>query len=181
MIEKVVEASQRVASAPSPSKRSMDDYRVISGCESGRSRAANGESLSLYGKKGAPVPTHLATICAEDFEPVAQAIEEWLMDHFLELVGDPFRSVLSKIPIVGKRVKSTGPTTVVDASVISALARAFMVMIAILCLTAAIFTLEVVKRPKVRILVVALFAQAFALPIQFLGSHSLPLYTLITS
>ena len=184
MTDNLVEAAQKIASAPSPTKRSMDDYRANSGFDSGRTRAANGRSVLWYGLAGEPVPHQLATIHNDGFDPVAQAIADWLMDPFLELISKPFRSFLRSMPIVGKRFRQrdlNDPVVGAGASTISALARAFMVMIAILCMTAAILTLQVVKDPKRRILVLALFGQAFALPIQFLGPQSLPLYTLICS
>ena len=180
--DKVVKASQNIALAPLPTKRSMDEYRIFGGCVSGKARAANGRSVLWYGRAGEPVPHQLATIHNDGFDAVAQAIADWLMDPFLELITQPFRSLLRKIPIVGKKYRHGNPDVpMVGASTIMALARAFMVMIAILCLTAAILTLQVVKDPKMRILVVALYAQAFALPIQFLDPQSLPLYTLICS
>lgn len=180
-IETVVKAAHTMSTAPSPTKSFLDLYRATIGCESGASRAANGGPLSLYGQVGASVPGDLATICKEDCDPVAQAISKWLVDLFLD-VSNPFRRVLLRIPMLRKRFKHLDPegVTSVKAGTISAVAKALMVMFAILVLTAAIFTLNSVRRPNLRILIVALFAQGLALPVQFLSPGSLPLYTLIT-
>jgi hypothetical protein len=163
--------------APSPTERSMEMYRRI---VSRNPRAANGELILLYGNKGAPVPPHVGTICDEDDDPPVAFIINWLMDPFLELITNPFRSILPKLPIIGKSFKGIDPEQkVVDARVVATLAKAAMVMIAILLLTAAILTLNEMQDSRKRILVAALFAQLFALPIQFLGSRALPLYMLV--
>jgi hypothetical protein len=175
----IVKASQGMATAPSPTKRSLEMYRKIVAL---KTRAANGELISLYGKKGDPVPPYLGTICDEDDDddPLERLIINWLMDPFLELITNPFRSILPNLPIVGKRFKGTDPEQkLVDHRIVAALAKAVMVMIAILLLTAAILTLNEMQDSRKRILVAALFAQLFALPIQFLGSRALPLYMLV--
>lgn len=180
MTEKVVSASRAMALAPSPSVSSMDSFRIWNNCDTKGSRAANGESSSLYGEIGTPVPFNQAAICAEEFDPAEQVIATWLMDPFLEVVCDPFRSILPRLPMVGKRFKNTDrKTRVVGTSTIMTFTKAFMVVMAILLFTAAIFTLQTVKRPKVRIMTMGMFAQIFALPAQFLGPRSLPLYTLV--
>lgn len=167
--------------APSPSKRCLDLYRQTIGSESGAHRAANGGPLSLYGQIGASVPRDLATICNEGYDPVAQAISSWLVEPFL-FVSNPFRRILLRVPMLRKRFSNSDPegVTSVWAGAISAVAKAVTVMFAILVLTAAIFTLNSVRRPNLRILIVALFAQGLALPVQFLSPGSLGLYTLIT-
>jgi hypothetical protein len=181
VIANVVKASQAMTLAPLPSQRSMDAFRIKSGCGTTSGRAANGESLLFYGQIGTPAPYCVATLCADHFEPFEQAITTWLMDPFLETFWNPFRSFLSTLPIFCKMFENKDTDVeVVGTGTISAFARAFMVAIAILFLTAAIFTLQVVKSPKVRIMTMGLFAQVFALPMQFLGSRSLPLYTLVT-
>lgn len=180
MVGKVVRGWKAMALAPPPSKRSIDEWRVLSTSNNEKSRAANGDLLASYGARGEPVPDHLATIFDEDFDPITEFIADWLMNPFLELVTAPFRSILPKIPIVGKRFQTRDPSREsVDASTMAALAKALLVIVAILCLTAAIFTLEEVKRLKVRILVVALYALVFALPVQYLGPHTLAHGTLI--
>jgi hypothetical protein len=175
----IVKASQEMAMARSPTKRSLEMYRKII---AQKARAANGELISLYGKKGDPVPPCLGTICAEDVDddPLVRLIINWLMDPFLELITNPFRSILPNLPIVGRRFKDIDPEQkLVDHRIVSALAKAVMVMIAILLLTAAILTLNEMQDSRKRILVAAFFAQLFALPIQFLGSRALPLYMLV--
>jgi hypothetical protein len=179
---KVKKAMGEMALTPSPSKDFMDDFRTQSGCESTIIRAANGELLSVYGKKGAPVPDQYATICPEVFDPAENAVANWLMDPLITFIGEPFRSILLKVPIIRKRFDSTSLNIkLFSANTVTALARTAMVMVAILCATAAIFTLDVVKKRQLRILIMALYALAFALPVQFLGPSSFPLYTLIIS
>jgi hypothetical protein len=84
-----------MATAPPPSIRGMDEYRLSSGCGLGDERAANGERKSMYGKEGTPVPFHLGTIYNEDLDPITQLVANWFMDPFLEYVSRPFRCVLS--------------------------------------------------------------------------------------
>jgi hypothetical protein len=174
----LIKASQEMATQPSPTKRSLELYRDII---AQKSRAANGESILLYGKKGDPVPPYLTTIWDEHADDsIEEIIIDWLMDPFLALITNPFRSILPHIPIIGKRFEGIDrKQRLVDGSITSALAKATMVVLAILCLTTAIIVLNEMKDSRTRILVAALFAQVFALPIQFLSPRSLPLYMLI--
>jgi hypothetical protein len=181
VIANVVKASQAMALAPSPSNSSMDAFRTNSRLGTTSGRAANGESLLLYGESGTPAPYYVAALWAEHFDPFEHALVTWLMNPFLEIVYKPFRSFLLKLPMISKWFENKDPNVeIVSTGTIFAFAKAFMVVMAILFLTAAIFTLQVVKSPKVRIMTMGLFAQVFALPVQFLGSRSLPLYTLVT-
>jgi hypothetical protein len=173
-------ASQDIAKARSPTTQSLEVFRKII---AKKSRAPNGESILLYGLKGEPVPPYLTTIC-DDCENSDDSVEkfiiDWLLDPFLELITNPFRSILLKLPIVGKRFEGIDPEQkLVASSITSALAKAIMVMVAILCLTTAIVVLNEMKDSRKRILVAAVFAQLFALPVQFLSPSALPLYMLI--
>jgi hypothetical protein len=171
-----------MATAPYPSMKSMNGFRVQCGYHDGISRAANGELLSSYGEINAPVPVYAATIWDEDFEPIEQAIVTWLMNPFLKLIVNPLRRILFDLPLLRKKFASKDrEVKIVRANTITAFARAFVVVIAILSLTAAVFTLQAVEGPKVRIMAMGMFAQVFILPMQLLGSRSLPLYTLITA
>jgi hypothetical protein len=179
LLDKVLQASQRAALAPSPSRDSLDLFRIYI---AGKPQAPNGCSPQLYGQAGEPVPRHIATISDDDFEPIEKVITKWLMNPFLNLINRPLRTILPKVPFIGKNFENMNvEVELVNANTISVLAKAFMVMIAILCLTAAILTLDVVKNSRVRIAFVAVFAQLLALPMQFLGPRSLPLYTLVVS
>jgi hypothetical protein len=173
-------ASRDMAKARGPTKQSLEVFRKI---VAKKSRAVNGESTLLYGMKGEPVPPYLTTICDDREDPddsVENIIIDWLLDPFLELITNPFRSILPKLPIVGKRFEGIDPEQkLVAASTTSALAKAIMVMVAILCLTTTIVVLNEMKDSRNRILVAAVFAQLFALPIQFLSPRTLPLYMLI--
>jgi hypothetical protein len=180
--DKVVKAAGEIALAPSPAKDFMNDFRTHSQYESQSPRAANGELLSSYGKRGAPVPGRCATICSKSPDPAETAVAKWLMNPLITFVAKPFRSILFKVPVIRRRFDSTSPDIeLFRTSTVEALARFAMLMVAILCATAAIFTLDVVKKRQLRILIMALYALAFALPIQFLGPSSYPLYTLVIS
>jgi hypothetical protein len=179
-IASLFKASQDIAKARSPTIQSLEVYREII---AQKSRAANGESILLYGMKGEPVPPYLTTIY-DDREDSDDLIEkfiiDWLLDPFLELIINPFRSILPMLPVIGKRFEGIdSEQKLVAASITSALAKAITVMVAILCLTTAIVVLNEMKDSRKRILVAAVFAQLFALPIQFLSPRALPLYMLI--
>jgi hypothetical protein len=180
---KVAKASGEAAIAPSLSKVSMDEFRSESGCESnGITRAANGQLLSLYGKMGTPVPGWCATIYRKDFDPAEEVVAKWVMDLLVIFIGRPFSVLLYNIPPIKRRFNIESPDIrFFSARAVAVITRIAMVMVAILCATAAIFTLDVVKKRQIRIFIMALYALAFALPVQFLAPSSFPLYTLIIS
>lgn len=181
-IAKAVKAWQVAALAPSVPDRTMDDYRINSGFTCGNDLAANGQSSTMYGMKGTGVPDACATICHADFDRLEQFVEDWIMQPFLDFVSKPFRSVLLKLPAVRRKFRhQSAEFSVVDANTIAACARLFMVMVAVLCAVAAIFTLNCVKNRQVRIVLMGLFALAFSMPVQFLSPRSLPMHTLILS
>jgi hypothetical protein len=181
-IEKVATAMGRVALAPLPSKEFMDDFRSQSRYNSEIVRAANGELLSQYGQIKAPVSDQYATVGPQNRDPAQDVVRQWLMDPLITFVSAPFRSILLKIPMIRKKCDRTKrDINVFSESSVNALAGTVMVMVAVLCATAAIFTLDVVKKRQVRILIMAIYAMAFALPMQLLGPSSLPLYSLVIS
>lgn len=164
-IAKAVKAWQVAALAPSVPDRTMDDYRINSGFTCGNDLA-----------------DACATICHADFDRLEQFVEDWIMQPFLDFVSKPFRSVLLKLPAVRRKFRhQSAEVSVVDANTIAACARLFMVMVAVLCAAAAIFTLNCVKNRQMRIVLMGLFALAFSMPVQFLSPRSLPMHTLILS
>ncbi|KAH7399505.1 hypothetical protein BKA66DRAFT_165977 [Pyrenochaeta sp. MPI-SDFR-AT-0127] len=176
-----VKVAREMALSDSPSKLYMNKYRVNSGIRQATLRAANGEMLSRYGQENEPVPSNLGTLDAEDLEPTAQFIADWLMEPFLDYVDTPARILWSKVPIVGKKYSDSDlPRKYVGASTISAIARCFVCMMAILSLATPIATLDIVKQPKLRIIVMTLFGQAFAAAAQFMGPRFIPLFSLIS-
>jgi hypothetical protein len=171
-----------MALSKSPSKSGMAGYRAHSGSDYGGRRAVNGQLLSRYGKDGDPVPLYLGAIHSEDLDPISHILANWMMNPFLDLVVSPVRRLMLKVPMVRDLLKSKEPDVrAVDASVIRALSKYIVIATAILCLTAAILTLDAVRDSKLRIMTVSLYAMAFALPAQYMGSRSLPLYILITT
>ncbi|KAH7394216.1 hypothetical protein DE146DRAFT_634124 [Phaeosphaeria sp. MPI-PUGE-AT-0046c] len=178
--EKVVRAWQTMSSAPPVSDGSMEDYRNNSNFCNGNVVAANGQSLLLYSNKGTSIPDVYATICDEDFDRIEQAIADWFMEPFLNFVNKPIRSILLKIPGIREMFHHQSADVLdVGTGAIAACARSFMVMTAILCATAAIFVLNQVKDQQMRIVVMGLFALAFALPAQHLSSRFMPICILI--
>lgn len=166
--------------APPPTTRAMDEHRLSIGRDAGSEWAVNGVLKSVYGKEGTPVPSHVATIHSEDLDPIAQVVADWLMDPFLDYVSKPFRSVLSKLPLVGKRFKRSGSgKKFVSTSAITAIAKVSITMTVIVFLSGAIALLDIVENTKRRILLIMLFAQVFAVSVQFVGSRSIPTYMLI--
>jgi hypothetical protein len=181
-IAKVAKEMTEMALAPAPLREFMDDFRIESKYDSEIVRAANGELLSCYGSKGEPVPDWCATTGPQNLNPAQHAVRHWLLDPLITFVSTPFRSILLKIPTIQKRSDSTKRNIkVFSENTVTALADTVMVMVAILCATAAIFTLSAVKKREIRILIMAIYAMAFALPMQLLGPSSLPLYTLVIS
>ncbi|KAH7408184.1 hypothetical protein DE146DRAFT_364418 [Phaeosphaeria sp. MPI-PUGE-AT-0046c] len=179
---KVIKAWQAAALAPSVSARSMVDYCISSGFTCGNDIAANGQSASMYDMKGTGVPDAYAAICHADFDRLEQFVENWMMQPFLDFVSKPIRSILLQIPGVRRRFRhQSAEVPVVGANTIAGCSRLFMVMVAVLCAAAAIFTLNRVKKRQMRIVVMGLFALAFSMPLQLLSPRSLPMYTLILS
>jgi hypothetical protein len=182
IIGKVVKVMKEMALAQAPMKEFMDDFRVDSKYNSEIRRAANGEMLSCYGSKGEPVPEWCATIGPQNLDPAQYAVRHWLLDPLFAFISTPFQSILLNIPKIRKRSdKAKRDIRVFSENTVTALAGTVMIMVAILCATAAIFTLDVVKKRQIRILIMAIYAMAFALPMQLLGPSSLPLYTLVIS
>jgi hypothetical protein len=180
--DRVHKASHDMTIAPPPTMRAMDEYRLVSGCNDGNHRAANGEKKLMYGKEGMPVPSHLATRYNEDLDSITQFMADCLMDPFLDYVSKPFRSVLSILPLVGKRFKNPGSSIkFVRTSTISAIANASVYMTVIIFLSGGIAILDYLKNTKLRILAIMLFAQVFAISVRFVGPHSIPMCMLITA
>ncbi|KAH7086871.1 hypothetical protein FB567DRAFT_53436 [Paraphoma chrysanthemicola] len=176
----VTKALSDMVLANPPSTSGIAVYRVWSGSDHGGRRAPNGQLLSTYGKEGEPAPTHFASCHNENLDPISEFMANWLMNPFLNFVVSPVRRVILKVPIVRDMLRSNEPNVpAVDVSVIKALSKHVVSATAVLCLTAAILTLEAIRDPKWRIVIAALFAMVFSVPAQYIGSRSLPFYLLI--
>ncbi|KAF1840534.1 uncharacterized protein K460DRAFT_411117 [Cucurbitaria berberidis CBS 394.84] len=179
--ERAFRAARQMALSDSPSKEYMRKYRSNSGSGKGGTRAANGELMSIYGQENELVPSDLTTLDDEELEPIANFIVDWLMNPFVDYIGTRFQRFWHKL-LYGKMRPAEGDDIeAVNARTISAIARAFVSVMAILFLVAPIATLDSIQQPKLRILVMALFGQLFATSAQFMGSRSVPLYMLITA
>ncbi|KAJ4372391.1 hypothetical protein N0V83_004165 [Neocucurbitaria cava] len=182
MAPDAIKASGGMTLSPSPKQLFMDAYRINGRFGEGSMRAPNGELASIYGRKGEPVPPNLGTLYRPESEPLEDFIVDRLMNPFLKYVGEPFKSLWVKLSMYrdGDSTMEVGFWDV-DARIISAIARAIVCVIAILSLAAPIATLNVIKETKLRIVVMTLFGQLFAMLAQFLGSGSLEYYILITA
>ncbi|KAF2026515.1 hypothetical protein EK21DRAFT_73997 [Setomelanomma holmii] len=181
-IDRAVKASKQMALAPPPSKLGLEAYRAYSGIDHGGRRAANGQLLSRYGGERDPVPSYLAAIDNEDLAPVAQIMTDWVMNPFAEYFIAPLRRGMIKTPFLRNLLRNQDPCVrAVGGNVMEALSKHVVIATAVLCLTAAVITLDAVKSQRLKIMTVALFALVFALPAQYMGSRSLPLFTLITT
>jgi hypothetical protein len=181
-----------MALAPPPSMLSMEEYRAnsISGEEG--TRAANGEMSSIYGKEKEPIPSGLTTLHDEDLEPITQFLVDRAMNPFVTFVGKLRNLRVKKALCFWKRQPDLDTEVmdtevmdtdrnVVNARTMTAVARAMLSVMAITSLVAPIAILNAVEQPWLRILIVALFAQAFATSIEFVGTRSVPLYMLIAA
>ena len=159
----------------------MDKFRVNSGAKIGVKRAANGDFLSNYGEIGSPAPVEYATIRDDDLEPMDRFVVEWLLNPFVDYIGPPWRWILRHMPIFGKsRLNNKSESESVELRAINAVARALVCVSAVLSLIVPIATLNAIQYPTLRIVVMALYAQAFAITVECLGVRSMPIFTLIT-
>ena len=183
LIDHAKEAFSKMASSLSPSKLSLIEYRIHARCNEPGSRAANGEMSSLYGREEEPVPSYLFAIVDEDFEPMAQLVATWLLD-FVDYVIQSLRGLRNKALGCFGCLNASPPSDDdmrVGAGTVSAIGKVLVCAVAILSLVAPIVTLNYVENQKMRLVVMTAFAQAFALPAQFMGHRSVPMYTLITA
>ncbi|KAF1946244.1 hypothetical protein EJ02DRAFT_248175 [Clathrospora elynae] len=179
---RAVKNSREMALAPSPSKVFTRKYRLFNSIGGRSIRAANGEMSSIYGRDGDPIPSNLATADNEDLEPMAQFVNDWLMNPFIDYVGRPFQSLCFSLPMYeGNRPTTGDGMDVVNARTISAVAEAFVCVVAILVLIAPIATINTIQGQTLRIVVIPLFCFLFAASAQFMGPRSMPLYTLVTA
>lgn len=160
-----------MASSHVPSKMYMDLYRTLLGSNEGVLRAANGELLCDYGQVGDPIPSDMMAMHDDDLEPLTQFLIDRLLNPFFKYIGGPFRHFICKKPELKE----------VNTRTISTVAKAVVCILAILSLATPIGTLNVIEQPTLRIVVMALFAQAFAASVQCMGSRAVPVYMLITA
>ena len=164
--------------APSPSKADMELYRIYNG---GSGRAANGERASLYGNKGQPIPSDLATAESDDLEPMAQLIVDRLMNPVIKYVVRPSKALLHVLPMYRRGLPPTGTDVeYVQGKVVSAIANACVHVLATLVLIAPIAIFTVVEEQTLRIVVMPLFCLLLTASAQLMGPRSMPLFTLVT-
>ena len=164
--------------APSPSKADLDLYRIYNG---GSGRTANGELASLYGDRGQPIPSDLATADGDDLEPMAQLIRDRLMNPVIQCIVRPSKALLHVLPMHRRGLPPTGiDMEYVEGKVVSAIANACVHVLATLILIAPIAIFTVVEEQTLRIVVMPLFCLLLTASAQLMGPRSMPLFTLVT-
>jgi hypothetical protein len=181
----MVKSFREMSLAPSPSKVMMCRYRIVSRIGNGSKRSANGELVSNYGYDGEPIPRNLATADNEDLEPMAQFVYDWLANPINEYLIAPTRRLWYNVPVNRRR----HPTVDVDgygmdaanAKFLSAVANAFVYVIAILVLIAPIATFNSIQNQTLRIVAMPLFCLVLVASAQLMGTRSMPLFMLVTA
>ena len=178
VVAQVVEGFRKMSTAPSPSEAIMDLYRIYNG---GSGRAANGELASLYGNRGQPIPSGLATAESDDLEPMAQLIRDRLMNPVIQCIVRPSKALLHILPMYRKGLPHTGiDVEYVPGKVVSAIANACVHVLATLVLIAPIAIFTVVEEQTLRIVVMPLFCLLLTASAQLMGPRSMPIFTLVT-
>ncbi|KAF2855383.1 hypothetical protein T440DRAFT_474808 [Plenodomus tracheiphilus IPT5] len=176
------EISRCMATSPTPSLSVLDSFRIRSSVGEQAKRAANGQLLSIYGEFRGPVPPNLTTAYDGVSEPMARLLYERLMDPFIDHVAAPLLSRLRRLGIFSKAQWTQDSILErVDLRIIHGLADIVMSMMAILSLAIPIGILNVIQRPELRIVFMALFSPVYALLAQLMGPRSILLNTLIAA
>jgi hypothetical protein len=155
-------------------------YYIRTGNES--IRAANGELASIYSDDGDPVPSELATANNEDLEPMTEFVYDWLMDPVIDYILDPLLRLWRSLKFSARKRPMTGGDIVdVDERILSAVAKVFVCVLAMLFLIAPIATSNIIEDQTLRVVITSLFCLPFVASAQLMGSRSMPLYTLVTA
>jgi hypothetical protein len=159
----------------------MRKYRAYSGAGIGSTRAANGELASMYGYKGDPVPSNLATADNEDLEPMAQFVLVWVVNPINDYVVAPLHHLYNRLMTRQSRPSSDCGMDVANERTVSAIANTLVYVIAILVLIAPIATFNNIEDQSLRIAVMPLFCLLLTASAQLMGPRSMPLFTLVTA
>lgn len=182
LTERVVEAFQKMNSSSPPSMLSMDKYRINSLVDKSGMRAANGELASMYGQQGAPIPPNLAAVDDEGLSPMALFIRGWILNPLVDFIAVPSQDLLMRLPMYRRIYQEKGKSSrgrIINSKTISAVANAFVDVLAILILIAPIATFNVVKEQSLRIVIMPLFCLLLTASARLMGSGAMSSYTIV--
>jgi hypothetical protein len=140
-------------------------------------RAPNGEDIAKYAPGGSP--TSFAGLVHENLDPIEQLLAYLCIAPFIQYVIRPFKRVCYTFK--NGRRQSNQEDRTIPAKYISAIAKPAISILATSSLAAAVSVLNGINDTKLRIIVMTLFGEAFALSASFFGQGSMATLQLITA
>ncbi|KAI8940294.1 hypothetical protein NX059_003995 [Plenodomus lindquistii] len=176
----LLDIARHMATSPTPTKTSMDRYRLKSSNGSKTKRAGNGRLLSSYGRRGEPVPVDVFIVLDDDFDPTARVLHKWLMNPFIQYIAVPLLRRLQRGGIVrGPHLEYDLED--IDSRIIVWIARTIESTLAVFLVAVAIGILGTIQHPGIRIMVMTMFSLGYALLAQLMGSQSIIVYALVAA
>ncbi|KAF2187650.1 hypothetical protein K469DRAFT_685541 [Zopfia rhizophila CBS 207.26] len=168
----------RMSQSTTPSPLFMDFYRAHLQRGGDDARAPNGELISFYDSKGAPISHEFTALDNPDLDPMQSFLVNRLMNPFLDYVRAPVQKLLKKIARGQKGADEAARWQGTSGRIISAIAKAVTCMLATLSLAAAIGILYSINSLEGRLVVMTLFGLGFSSSVNFLGQDAIPIYAL---
>ena len=165
---RAIEAFSKMATRPPPLKKSMQEYRAMSGCHSPLIRAANGGTNSIYGQDGQDVPRGLIALVSEEFDLMAHLVNTWFSDSVIDFVRWPIMNVRKRWHKKGEVDDQT-----VGGKTISAIAGGAVCTMAIASLIAPIVVLNHIESRALQYIGAIGFAIVFVAIPMILGPFAM--------
>lgn len=141
-------------------------------------RAPNGQDIARYEADSAP--TFFAAVAHEEMDPIEQLLAFLCIAPLFDYIIWPFEKLLY---IIFKRgnARSKHRDRSLAADTISVIAKPVVSVLATSSLAAAVSVLNSIGDAKLKIVVMTLFGEGFALSASFFGRDSMAMLQLITA